>query len=484
MKLLFATSEIFPLLKTGGLADVAHSLPIALARLDVDVRVVLPAFRTVLQAVSTLRVLGWLTVASGSQVRVLEASHPEFPFPLWLVDVADYFDRAGAPYTDAQGVAWQDNAARFALFSEAAALLATDTLALGWKADVVHANDWQSALLPAFLSHETQPPRTIFTIHNIAYDTQVDFGGFQQLQLPTHWWAVEIGEFYDRFSMLKTGLMMSDAITTVSPRYAEEIRTPAYGYGYADILKTHADKLRGILNGIDDAVWDPATDAHLSANYSLDGGIRRAKSVNRKTLLEALNASPEALAAEGPLIGSVGRLVHQKGIDLLLDTIPPIIASTAAQFVIIGAGESHLEEQLLALRDEYPDRVFVYLGYSERLAHLVEAGCSLFVMPSRYEPCGLNQMYSLRYGTPPVVRNTGGLADTVVNADPRSIARQEANGFVFEEATAPALQDALARAIALYDKPKQWMKLIKNGMREDHSWRRSAEQYLQVYQAD
>lgn len=484
MRLLFATSELFPLIKTGGLGDVAHSLPIALTGLGLDVRVVLPAFRPVMRDVPSFRVLGWLTLANGSDVRVLEVEHPEFPFPVWLLDVPGYYDRAGLPYTDQNGHSWPDNPARFAVFSEAAALLAIDALDIGWRADIAHANDWQTGLLPAYLAREPQRPRTVFTIHNLAYDTQLDFGTFQHLQLPAHWWSVEIGEFYDRFSLLKAGLTMSDAITTVSPRYAQEIRTAEFGYGYANILDTRAEHLSGILNGIDDAVWDPATDPHLVAHYDLDGGIRRGKSRNQEALLEALGAPPEALANQGPLIGSVGRLVYQKGIDLLLEVVPEIVESTDARFAIIGAGEARLEQQLGALCARYPDRVFSFIGYSEPLAHLLEAGCSLFAMPSRYEPCGLNQMYSLRYGTPPVVRATGGLADTVVNADPRSIAREEANGFTFEEATAAALQDALERAIALFARPKQWMKLIKNGMREDHSWRRSAEHYLQLYDAE
>jgi starch synthase len=324
----------------------------------------------------------------------------------------------------------------------------------------------------------------VFTIHNLAYDSQFDFATFQHLQLPSHWWSVEVGEFYDRFSMLKTGLVMSDAITTVSPQYAREIRTQEYGYGYASIIESRAERLSGILNGIDTAVWDPQTDPHLAAHYGVDSGIRSAKNLNRKHLLESLGAPATVLDAEGPLIGFVGRLVYQKGVDLLLEAIPPLLASSDARFVVIGTGEQRLENQLRALCARHPERVFAYIGYSEPLAHLLEAGCNLFVMPSRYEPCGLNQMYSLRYGTPPVVRATGGLADTVVDADPRNIAREEANGFTFDAATADALRDALERGIAMFGKPKQWTKLIEKGMREDHSWQRSAEQYMQIYRAD
>lgn len=481
MKVLFAASEVYPLIKTGGLADVAQSLPNALSSLGAEVRVVLPAYRIVLGKLDKMRVLGWLPLSGGREVRVLEAEDSHFDAPLWLIDAPSAYDRPGLPYSDDQGQDWADNPARFALFSEACARLAMDALQLDWRADVVHANDWQSGLIPAYLSLESEPPRTLFTIHNIAYDCQFDFGIFQSLQLPAHWWSMEHGEFYGRFSMLKAGLIFSDLITTVSPSYAQEIRSSEYGYGYADILDEHAEKLVGILNGIDDTIWDPGSDPHLAAHYSVEGKIRPAKKANRRALLSALDAPEEAIASDGPLIGSVGRLVYQKGIDLLLDAIPTLLDESDAQFALIGAGEAVLEQRLLDLADRYPERVFAYIGYSEPLAHLLEAGCSIFAMPSRYEPCGLNQMYSLRYGTPPVVRETGGLADTVIDASPRTIAREEANGFVFTEVSSTALEEALRRAVELYKKPKQWMKLMKIGMRADHSWRSSAASYLQLY---
>ena len=267
MKLLFTVSELFPLIKTGGLADVAHSLPNALAGLQVDVRVVLPAYRPVLTRVAGFRVLGWLTLSSGREVRILEANHPEVAAPLWLVDAPDLFDRPGTPYADAEGHDWEDNPARFALFSEAAALLAMDALEIGWRADVVHANDWQTGLVAAFLATGPSRPRTLFTVHNLAYDCQFDYGTFHSLQLPHYWWSVEYGEFYERFSMLKAGLVFSDVITTVSPNYAQEIRTKEYGYGYASILEANKDRLVGILNGIDDETWNPSTDPLLAANY-------------------------------------------------------------------------------------------------------------------------------------------------------------------------------------------------------------------------
>lgn len=484
MKLLFAASELFPLIKTGGLADVAHSLPNALNDLGVDVRVMLPAYREVLGRVGHLAVLGWLPLSGGREVRILEAAHPECSAPLWLVDEPAMFDRPGLPYTDASGEDWSDNPQRFTLFCEAIATLAMDGLGIGWQADVVHANDWQTGLVPAFLALQTARPRTLFTVHNLAYDCQIDFATFEDLSLPPHWWSMDHGEFYGRLSMLKSGLVFSDLITTVSPSYAQEIRTAEFGYGYATVLEANAHKLVGILNGIDDVTWDPRSDPLLAARYHVDGKIRSGKRANREALLDALGATPAACEATGPLVGSVGRLVHQKGIDLLLDAIPTLLAHSDARFVLIGAGESALEQRLQQLATDHPDRVFCHIGYSEVLAHRLEAGCDIFAMPSRYEPCGLNQMYSLRYGTPPVVRATGGLADTVEDATARSIARGEANGFVFVEPESAALQEALLRAIALHAKPKQWMKLIKTGMRADYGWRKSAEAYLALYRAE
>jgi starch synthase len=481
MRVLFATSECYPLVKTGGLADVAFSLPAALLQLGADVNVVLPAYRSVLEQCDSLRVVGWLPLADGSDARLLEVLDPEPPFPLLLVDIPQLFDREGQPYTDSNGLDWVDNAHRFARFSEAVAQLALDRLERGWRADVVHANDWQCGLVPAFLSLSAQAPRVLFTIHNLAYDCQVDFGTFTTLGLPGHWWSVDAGEFYGNLSMLKCGLMFSDLITTVSPRYAQEIRTSEYGYGYASILDANAAKLVGVLNGIDDATWDPQTDPHLAGHYGVKGKIRAGKRANRLALLDALKAPEAAMDMQGPLVGFVGRLVYQKGIDLLLDSIPTLVRDSDALFALIGSGERELEQRLADLTTGFPDRVFSYRGYSETLAHRLEAGCDIFVMPSRYEPCGLNQMYSLRYGSPPVVRNTGGLADTVVDTSPRSLAREEANGFVFDEATPEALQGALLRAFDLFGKSKQWMKLVKIGMRGDYGWQRSAERYLALY---
>lgn len=481
-KVMFVTSEAYPLIKTGGLADVSHSLTNALHDLGQDVRLVLPAYRSVLERVEDLQLLGWIKLGPDGDVRVVQAYHPEYRMPIWLIDAPTQFDREGNPYVAEDGNAWPDNARRFTVFSRAAALLGVDVLGLGWRPDVVHCNDWQSGLVPAFLSQEANPPTRIYTVHNLAYDCQFDYGEFQALRLPPHWWSMEHAEFYGNFSLMKAGLVFSDWINTVSPTYAEEICTPEYGYGYAGILQSFSYKLRGILNGIDMDTWDPAADRHLVAHYSVDKKkLGSAKRKNRQALLKELGASEAVITEDAPLIGSVGRLAYQKGIDLLLEAIPRIIEKTDACFVVVGSGDRNLQHQLQEMRDRYPERVFTYLGYSEANAHLLEAGCDLFVMPSRYEPCGLNQLYSLRYGTVPVVRRTGGLADTVVDATPESIEEGTASGFVFESATANSLTEALMRALEAHADKDLWRQMQRNGMSQDLSWRKSASHYLDLY---
>ena len=484
MRVLFASSEAYPLLKTGGLADVSHSLPNALGRAGTDMRLVLPAYREVLRKVEDLQILGWLRTGPTREVRILQGYHPAFDITLWLVDAADLFDRAGNPYLHPDGHDWPDNPERFAVFSHAVALLAIDALKLGWRADVVHANDWQTGLVPAYLGQDAHPPRRVFTIHNLAYDTQFDYGTFQHLRLPPHWWSMDFGEFYGRFSMLKAGLSFADEIITVSPSYAQEIRTPEYGYGFASVLEARSAHLSGIINGIDERDWDPAKDKRLVARYSVNGKIRPAKHRNRCALLKALGAGEQHIEAEHMLFGFVGRLAHQKGVDLITAVIPGMIADHGVNFALVGSGDPEIERHLLELRDSYPANVFVHIGYDEDLAHLLEAGSDSFIMPSRYEPCGLNQMYSLRYGTPPVVRNTGGLADTVVDASDENIENGTATGFVFDHADDASLRDALDRAVDLFGKRRRWMQLIKQGMRQDWSWEKSAQRYLSLYRND
>lgn len=483
-KVMFATSEAYPLMKTGGLGDVSHSLPNALQALGQDVRLVLPAYRQVLERVEDLQLVGWLKLGVDGDVRVAQANHPDYSMPIWLIDAPALFDREGNPYTNANGQDWPDNPKRFTIFSRAAALLGVDALKTGWHPDVVHANDWQTGLVHAFLSQQPKPPRRVYTVHNLAYDCQFDYAEFQALKLPPHWWSMEHAEFYGRFSLMKAGLVFSDWINTVSPTYAREICTAEFGYGYAGILQTYSFKLLGILNGIDTDIWNPGTDPHLVAHYGVDDALDGAKRANRKALLRSLGADDTACCDDSPLIGFVGRLVQQKGIDLLLDAMTRIMEGSPARLVIIGSGDSELQRSLQEMASAYPGRLFTYFGYSEEYAHQLEAGCDLFVMPSRYEPCGLNQMYSLRYGTVPIVRRTGGLADTVVDANEETIRNRVATGFVFDEASPDALAHCVLRALEAQRDPMLWSQLVCSGMSQDLSWERSARQYIDLYQQE
>lgn len=486
MKILFAASEAYPIVKTGGLGDVIYSLPRALKHAGMDVRVILPAYRVVLEQISEMHVAGWLEVQGAGKTysaRILETRDNHLGVPLLLVDVADLFDRAGNPYLHPDGYNWDDNAERFTVFSRAVAQLANEPELLDWRPDVVHCHDWQTGLVPALLSENPEAPKSVYTIHNLSYSGMFPHEEFARLELPDAWWSHELVEFFGNFSMLKAGIVFADHVTTVSPNYADEIRTPGHGYGFDGVLRTASYKLHGILNGIDQDVWNPATDPYLHHHYSLKHQYLAGKRKNKEMLLREMGSSAEPEQVEAPLLGLIGRLVEQKGIDLLLEVIPKVLESSNANFVILGSGEHQFEEGLTALSREYPDRFFLTLGYSEELAHRIEASSDMFLMPSRFEPCGLNQLYSLRYGTPPIVHHAGGLADTVVNATTENIKNKTATGFVFYEPTAHALNSAIEWALTCYSKPSVWHQIIRTAMAQDFGWEKSAEKYRSLYES-
>ena len=355
MRVLFVASEAFPLVKTGGLGDVVYSLPRALNAQGADVRLLLPGYRDVLSQLDEIRILGWLTVQGADRqhdVRMLEAMHPAFDIPLLVADCHSLYDRPGNPYLHPDGYDWPDNAERYTVFARAAAMMATDALGIDWRADVVHSHDWQSGLVAAFLSLEADRPRSVFTIHNLAYGGHFANDEFMRLQLPGHWWTGEGVEFYGSFSMLKAGLVFSDAITTVSPTYAEEICTPAFGYGMEGVLQANQHKLSGILNGIDTELWNPSTDKYLDAHYSAK---RRnpGKRNNKQALLEYFDITADDANLGHPLFGMVSRLVEQKGVDLVAEAIPSLLKSSDARFVLVGAGDLALEKRLLKLQEKY-----------------------------------------------------------------------------------------------------------------------------------
>ena len=474
-KILYISSEAFPLIKTGGLADVAGSLPVALQKNSQDVRLLLPAYPEVLKAITKNKI-----VAAGScynqPINIIETRLPGSKVIVWLVDCPAAFNRPGGPYMDSHGQVWDDNALRFAIFCNAAVNIALNKLELNWLPDVVHCNDWQSGLVPALLSLHNKRPATVFTIHNLAYQGVFDQQTFLDLHLPDELWHMDGLEFYDQLSFIKGGLAYADKITAVSPNYANEILLAEYGYGLDGLLKSRVEDLSGIINGIDDKYWNPGTDSFLKQKYN-----RRTlnkKSINKTELQQEL-ALPVDVSV--PMIGMVSRLVEQKGLDIILDSLSTLL-SLPVQLVILGTGEIHYEMQLSKWAQKHPGRLKVIIGYDESLAHRIEAASDIYLMPSTFEPCGLNQLYSLRYGTLPIVTHVGGLADTVVDASENNIENGTANGFVLKAQSAVALLSSIKHALALYQKPGIWRQLQINAMSGDFSWQTSAEQYIALYQ--
>ena len=480
MNILFAASEAFPFIKTGGLGDVVHSLPIALNKLGDSVRLVLPAYRDVLASVDKQKVLAtWDIPGVGvtHRVRVIQAHQDELGDYLYLIDAPALFGRSGNPYVHSDGYSWPDNAERFTVFCRAVAMLALQVPGSQWKPDVVHAHDWQTGLVPAFLSQVPNPPKTVFTIHNLSYDGYYSRHEFDQLGLPAAWWSPDYLEFYGGFSMLKAGIVFSTHVTTVSPTYAKEICTPEFGYRYDGLLLSQGHKLSGIVNGIDLDVWNPETDNSIAQNYTATKNRIGAKRANKKDLLNYVGMSE----SDAPLLGFIGRMVSQKGIDLVTVILPELFETSDARMVVLGSGDRVYEADLQALADKYPDRLHVHIGYSETLAHKIEAGCDMFLMPSRFEPCGLNQMYSLRYGTPPIVNHTGGLADTVTNTTLVTLRNKTANGFVFHGANSAALLSITNSALQLFANHRLWQQVCRTAMQKDLGWDASAKEYQKLY---
>jgi len=472
---LFVASEAHPLIKTGGLGDVAGSLPRALRNLGVDLRLLLPAYSGLLERAGRCVPVA-TTEIGGCTVSILQTRLPGSRVRVWLADCPPLYGRAGNPYTDADGLPWADNAERFSIFSRVAVSIALDQLGLGWRPDVVHCNDWQTGLVPALLGLEDQRPASIFTIHNLAYQGLFPDVTFRELGLPAHLWRHEALEFHNQLSFLKGGLVYADRINTVSPSYAQEIQTPAMGCGMDGILRHRKNRLSGILNGVDMQEWNPGSDSNLPHTYN----YRRlaGKSENKRALQQHFRLPVKS--DDIPLVGLVGRLVHQKGIDIILGALPRL-ARLPLQMVLLGSGDKRFESSLRKAAAKYPDRIGVHIGYDERLAHLIEAGADAFLMPSRFEPCGLNQMYSLRYGTLPIVSSVGGLADTVCDITEENIADGTASGFVIKHLESDGLIATVDRMLGLYRDKTTWLKIQRAGMLKKFSWKQSAQQYLSLY---
>lgn len=467
LKILFATSEVRPLVKTGGLADVSSSLPAALRDLGLDCRLLIPGYPAVLAQCGNLTPIADLPGTLLGPARLLAGVVPDARIPVYVLDAPLAYQRPGGPYQNAQGQDYVDNAERFALLSQVAAQLCGPQSPIDWRPDCLHCHDWQTALAPAYLHFAGRPVPSLITIHNLAFQGVYDPSILGRLGLPAESFTINGLEYYGNLSFLKAGLYYSDWITTVSPRYALEIQAEPLGMGMQGLLKQRSHQLTGILNGIDTADWNPSSDLYLAHNftYRAMAGKRRCKAALQTEL--GLTKS-----ADAPLFGVVSRLTYQKGLDWILQVAQGILAQ-GGQIAILGTGEALLEAGFKQLASEHPQQVAAFIGYDEGLSHRIEAGADLFLMPSRFEPCGLNQMYSQRYGTLPIVRETGGLADSVTDG---------VDGFSFIGDTAHALWLTVERALGAYHDRPLWRHLQQTAMRKDASWEKSAREYAALYE--
>jgi starch synthase len=469
---LAVTSELFPLIKTGGLADVAGALPLALKRHDVATTTLIPGYPAVMVAVlQAEQVLAFDDLFGGS-ARVLRAYNAGLD--LLVLDAPHLFERPGNPYVGADGADWPDNAFRFGALAWTAMRIGLGDIA-GYRPDIIHAHDWQAALAMAYLTYQDQrPPRTVFTVHNLAYQGRFPPEILGPLRLPQQAFSIDGVEAYGNINFLKAGLQFADRITTVSPTYAQEIQTPANGCGLDGLLQARAAILSGIRNGIDVEVWNPETDPRIPSRFTRSTLGARASNKAALQRRYGLTKSADAL-----LFGVISRIAWQKGLDLLADAVPTIVAR-GAQLVVLAAGEAELEERFTALAYNHPGQIGCIIGYDENLAHLIQAGADALLVPSRFEPCGLTQLCAMRYGAVPIVAKVGGLADTVV--DPTRAPPGTATGLQFFPVTQEALEATLNRAADLWATDRSaWHELQANGMQTDVSWAEPAGEFFRLY---
>ena len=476
IRVLSVASEIFPLVKTGGLADVTGALPAALQAVGVEVTTMLPGYPAVMAALTDAEVVHRFVDLFGGPAAVLQAAVGDLD--LLVVDAPHLYSRPGNPYLGAGGSEWPDNAIRFAGLGAAAAALGAGVVP-GFNYDIVHAHDWQGAMAVVYLHfHERERPGTVLTVHNLAFQGRYRANLFPRLGLPIEAFALDGLEYHGDVSFLKGGLSYADRLTTVSPTYAREITGLENGMGLDGLLRYRSGVVSGIVNGIDDTVWNPETDELIPARYGRDDAMKAKRARNKAALQQrmGLDEDPNAL-----LIGAVSRLTSQKGLDLVLDRLDRVVAG-GMQLALLGSGEPDLERAFVAAAEWHLGSVGCVLGYDEALAHLVQAGSDALLVPSRFEPCGLTQLYALRYGSVPVVSRVGGLSDTVIDANDAALAAGVATGIQFWPATADALQSALDRLAALWQDRKAWERVQQNGMQADVSWRGPAGRYLDLYQ--
>ncbi|MEO6409014.1 MAG: glycogen synthase GlgA [Burkholderiaceae bacterium] len=476
MKVLHVGAEIFPLVKTGGLADVMGALPQALQAQGAQVRLLLPGLPAIADAVLHQKQVAEIGPAFGAgRITLRLGQMPYSHLPAYVVDAPYLYRREGSPYQASDGSEWGDNVQRFALLGWAGAHLAAGELDPQWTPDLLHAHDWHAAMACAYLAaHPPARTATVFTVHNLAYQGVFAPGDFALLGLPSRFMAASGLEYHHQLSFMKAGLKFAQRITTVSPTHAAEIATSDFGFGLDGVIRGRGDAVSGILNGIDTGVWDPQHDSALAASYSADE--RAGKAACKADLQRSLGLDVDPAA---PLFGVVSRLTAQKGLDLVLAALPEML-STGAQLALLGSGDAALESAYRKAALAQPRRVAVRIGYDEVHSHRLIAGCDVILVPSRFEPCGLTQLYGLRYGTLPLVRRVGGLADTVVDADAVDAG---ATGFVFDAATPAALALAMRRAVSAHRQPARWQELVGNAMSRDFSWRESARRYIDLYRA-
>ncbi len=484
LRVLLASAEVYPFAKVGGLADVAGSLPKALRRLGVDVRVVMPYYGDVQRrsaefGIKRLDVCG-VPVVVGDSVETFDlfaASLPGTRVPVYFVKSERFFDRRGIYFDPDTKRDFPDQAERLVFFCKSVLQVAP---AVGFVPDVLHANDHHTALLPAYLklAYGDHPvwrrTASVLTIHNIAYQGVFEKNALRLMGLGEElFYPTGPFEFFGKVNFLKIGILFADAVNTVSPTYAKEIQTPQYGEGLEGVLSSVSHKLFGILNGVDYSVWDPSVDAKIEHNYSPKdlSGKRKMKSV----LLREVGLPDEP---EKPVLGMIGRMAYQKGFDIVAEALPRLV-EFGVKLVVLGSGKPEYEEMFRKASRDYPRQVAVCTEFNDPLAHKIEAGADMFLMPSRFEPCGLNQLYSLRYGTVPVVRRTGGLADTVIDADEFP---DRGTGFLFDDPTPQALLSCIERALEAFRDKKRWEKIMLRGMRQDFSWEASARKYIELYE--
>jgi starch synthase len=469
VRVLSVASEIYPIIKTGGLADVTGALPIALEAEDVEMRTLVPGYPAVMDSLANAQELFEWPMFFGGATRLVEGTCGELK--LFVVDAPHLFARPGNPYLSPDGKDWPDNSLRFAALARMA-----DNIGLGAVAsfvpDVVHAHDWQAALAPAYLHYSGRPrPGTVVTVHNLAFQGRFPYGMLEEIGLPPDSFTMQGVEYYGDIGYLKAGLLFADRITTVSPTYAREIQGDEGGMGLGGLLRTRSGDVSGILNGIDTNVWDPATDAQLASCYDIDNLDRRA--ANKIALQQRFGLE---LRADAFLLGVISRLSWQKGLDLLLEELPSLLREDI-QLAVLGSGDADLQEGYRGAAQANPGKVGAVIGYDEALAHLIQAGSDALIVPSRFEPCGLTQLCALRYGAVPIVSRVGGLEDTVTDVG----AGEVDTGFKFAPVTTDGLTSAVLRAHAAFGDKHAWRRIQTNGMSADVSWRSRAGRYADLY---